>query len=226
MIEGTLVAESLRVGTNLENPKLTVRRISRVRLENTTADQPEIWTLLDFEADEADADELARTFAEALDQPGWYADFRSPRRRSWYSQAVSSVTRAETTLAQPRSEPTAASSPSPRRDSTGPSETVTPSPTPAESSANFRPTDAGQRAPSGGAAPEAGWRSRPGVAGGGRAVIRQLMCDACLPVDVRHMVWEMGAAVRGRWPLTLRTGWVVLRRITWVPPSAGGHPAR
>jgi hypothetical protein len=78
MVEGTLIAESLRVGTNLENPKLTVRRISRLRLGNTTADQPEIWTLLDFEADEADADELARTFAEALDQPGWYVDFRSP----------------------------------------------------------------------------------------------------------------------------------------------------
>jgi hypothetical protein len=52
MVEGTLIAESLRVGTNLENPKLTVRRISRLRLGNTTADQPEIWTLLDFEADE------------------------------------------------------------------------------------------------------------------------------------------------------------------------------
>jgi hypothetical protein len=78
MVEGTLIAESLRVGTNLDNLKLTVRKISRLRPGNTTADQPEIWTLLDFEADEAEADELAPAFADALDQPGWYVDFRSP----------------------------------------------------------------------------------------------------------------------------------------------------
>jgi len=80
MIEGTLIAESLRVGTNLENLKLTVRKINRVRPEDTTSEEPEIWTLLEFEADEADADDLTRIFAGALDdQPmAWYADFRSP----------------------------------------------------------------------------------------------------------------------------------------------------
>lgn len=78
VIEGTLIAESLRVGMNLENLKLTVRKISRLRAGGTTADQPEVWTLLDFEADEAEADQLARIFADALDQPGWYVDFRSP----------------------------------------------------------------------------------------------------------------------------------------------------
>src|SRR5215813_4090954 len=30
----------------------------------------------------------------------------------------------------------------------------------------------------------------------------------------------MGVAVRGRWPLTLHTGWVVVRRMTRVSPSA------
>jgi hypothetical protein len=30
----------------------------------------------------------------------------------------------------------------------------------------------------------------------------------------------MGVAVRGRWPLMLRTGWVVVRRMTRVSPSA------
>src|SRR5215475_1526811 len=49
------------------------------------------------------------------------------------------------------------------------------------------------------------------------------MCDACLP-DVRQMVQEMGAAVRCRWPLMLRIGWVVVRRITWVSPSVGWSP--
>ena len=79
MIEGTLIAESLRVGTNLENLKLTVRAISRFQAEGTTPDQPGIWTTLDFAADEAEAENLAQAFAGALDQrPGWYVDFRSP----------------------------------------------------------------------------------------------------------------------------------------------------
>jgi hypothetical protein len=80
MLEGTLIAESLRVGTDLENLKLTVRKISRHRQDDTTPGEPEIWTLLEFEADEAGAGDLAQTYAGALDdQPvAWYADFRSP----------------------------------------------------------------------------------------------------------------------------------------------------
>jgi hypothetical protein len=78
MVEGTLIAESLRVGTDLANLKLTVRKISRYRAQGTTADQPGIWTTLDFEADEAEAGELAQAFAGALDQPGWYVNFESP----------------------------------------------------------------------------------------------------------------------------------------------------
>ncbi len=78
MIEGTLIAESLRVGTNLENLTLTVRKISRYRPQGTTPDQPDTWTSLDFQTDEAEAGELAQAFADALDQPGWYVNFESP----------------------------------------------------------------------------------------------------------------------------------------------------
>ena len=78
MIEGALITESLRIGTNLENLELTVRTISRSQRQDATADQPGTWTVLFFEADEAGADELARALAGALDEPGWYADFRSP----------------------------------------------------------------------------------------------------------------------------------------------------
>ena len=53
MIEGTLIMESLRVGTNLENLTLTVRKISKYRAGSTTPAQPGIWTTLDFETDEA-----------------------------------------------------------------------------------------------------------------------------------------------------------------------------
>jgi hypothetical protein len=78
VIEGTLIAESLRVGTSLENLNLTVRKISRYRAGGTTPDQPDIWSVLDFEADEAEAEGLARVFADALDQSGWYVNFQSP----------------------------------------------------------------------------------------------------------------------------------------------------
>ena len=78
MIEGTLIMESLRVGTSLESLTLTVRKISRYRAQGTTPDQPGIWTTLDFEADEAVARELAEAFAGVLDQPGWYVNFQSP----------------------------------------------------------------------------------------------------------------------------------------------------
>jgi hypothetical protein len=83
MIEGTLIAESLRVGANLEGLTLTVRRISRYRAQGTTPDQPEVWTVLDFEAGEGGAGEggageLAEAFAGVLDQPGWYMNFQSP----------------------------------------------------------------------------------------------------------------------------------------------------
>jgi hypothetical protein len=78
VIEGTLIAESLRPGTNLQNLGLLIRAISRYRVQGSTADQPDTWTTFDFEADEAQAEELARAFAGALDSPGWYVDFRSP----------------------------------------------------------------------------------------------------------------------------------------------------
>jgi hypothetical protein len=77
VIEGVLITESLRVGTNIENLNLTVRKISRVQPEGITATQPKTWTLLDFEADEAGAGELAQAFAGVLDESGWYVDFRS-----------------------------------------------------------------------------------------------------------------------------------------------------
>ena len=78
MIQGTLIAESLRVGADLANLELTVRTISRYRATGTTADQADIWTVIDFEADEAGAASLADEFAAVLDEPGWYVNFESP----------------------------------------------------------------------------------------------------------------------------------------------------
>jgi hypothetical protein len=78
MIDGTLIMESLRVGTSLENLSLTARKISRYRASGTTPAQPDVWTVLDFEAAEDAAQALAQAFAGALDEPGWYVNFQSP----------------------------------------------------------------------------------------------------------------------------------------------------
>lgn len=78
MIQGTLIMESLRVGTNLEHLQLAVHKISRYYAQGTTPDQPGIWTVLEFEAEEARSGEVAQTFAGVLDQPGWYMNFESP----------------------------------------------------------------------------------------------------------------------------------------------------
>jgi hypothetical protein len=78
MMDGTLILESLRVGTSLEDLNLTVRKISRYQVTGATPEQPDIWTALEFEADEAEADGLARAFADVLDEPAWYANFQSP----------------------------------------------------------------------------------------------------------------------------------------------------
>ena len=78
MIDGTLITESLRVGTTLDDLRLTVRKISRYQAAGTTHDQPGVWTVLEFEAAEECAAELAQAFADALAEPGWYVNFQSP----------------------------------------------------------------------------------------------------------------------------------------------------
>jgi hypothetical protein len=79
MITGTLIAENLRVGAELGGVRLVVRTIRRAAQGDTAAGQPEMWTLIEFEADEADGGALAAAFSQALERPGgWYVDFRTP----------------------------------------------------------------------------------------------------------------------------------------------------
>jgi hypothetical protein len=79
MVEGTLIAESLRVGAELGGLRLVMRKIRRLATGDVTIGQPELWTLVEFEADEADAEVLAQQLAEVLAQPGWYTDFHTPQ---------------------------------------------------------------------------------------------------------------------------------------------------
>jgi hypothetical protein len=76
MLLGAIVAESLRLGGVIENVPLSVRKLERI--DAGPNEQPPRWTLLWFEASEADADRLATALSDALDPAGgWYADFHS-----------------------------------------------------------------------------------------------------------------------------------------------------
>jgi hypothetical protein len=78
MFSGALITESMRAGTRLRDLNLVAREIYRLRPEGTTADQPDTWTVIEFEVSDDDAPQIAQAFVNVLDQPGWYVDFRSP----------------------------------------------------------------------------------------------------------------------------------------------------
>jgi hypothetical protein len=82
MAEGTLIAESLRVGAEVEGPALTVHMIMRVEPGTVSEEQaaggvPPRRTLLEFEVADEQAAPLARALAGALDPVGWYVDFHT-----------------------------------------------------------------------------------------------------------------------------------------------------
>jgi hypothetical protein len=71
---GTLIGESVRVGAELEGIPLTVTRVVRARV----ADEPELWTFIDFEVAASRAADLAEALSRVLERDGgWYCDFRS-----------------------------------------------------------------------------------------------------------------------------------------------------
>jgi len=47
-----------------------VREIYRFRREDAAADQPETWSVLEFEVSDDDAPQVAEAFASVLSQPG------------------------------------------------------------------------------------------------------------------------------------------------------------
>jgi hypothetical protein len=79
VISGCVVAESLRAGVVWEPAELRIRRITRLDVSSgAAAGQPAVWTVIDFEAPERDADALAAALAACLAaEGGWYADFRT-----------------------------------------------------------------------------------------------------------------------------------------------------
>jgi hypothetical protein len=77
VLKGALLVESLRVGAVLEVPGLRLTRLCRRDVsESATSAQPSTWTLLEFEADDEQAQPLAATLSRSLlAEGGWYASF-------------------------------------------------------------------------------------------------------------------------------------------------------
>jgi len=75
-VVGAIVCESLRPGTRLESPGLTMLTMSRYDLSEPGRDQPSRWTLIEFDGPEEIAERLARELSEILlVEGGWYANF-------------------------------------------------------------------------------------------------------------------------------------------------------
>jgi hypothetical protein len=78
VLEGVLIGESLRVGAELAGIPLQVTKISRVEVTSAAAEQPRQWTLLDFAAEEGDAERLAEQLAACLaPNGGWYVNYNT-----------------------------------------------------------------------------------------------------------------------------------------------------
>jgi hypothetical protein len=82
MIEGGLVAESMRPGSVLSGLPLMVEEIRRYEVGSPGPGQPSTWTLIVFQADDSADDSAAEALAEALAgcllaEGGWYGDFRT-----------------------------------------------------------------------------------------------------------------------------------------------------
>lgn len=78
MLRGRILAESLRVGCDIRMSQLRIVGITREDVSRSASPaQPDVWTLLDVEAPDDAADELAEALAAGLaEAQGWYADFR------------------------------------------------------------------------------------------------------------------------------------------------------
>ncbi|WP_432881370.1 hypothetical protein ACQPYH_37235 [Kribbella sp. CA-245084] len=77
MYDGTLIVESLKVGTELEGVPFTVRKVGRYDVGNASTDQPKVWSVVEFEVERGE--ELAGLLSQVLDSPGWYADLHDDR---------------------------------------------------------------------------------------------------------------------------------------------------
>ena len=74
---GYLVAESVRPGASLEALPLTLKKVERYEVGNATPDQPPVWTGIEFEFPESEAERVADALAAVLAAGGWWADLHA-----------------------------------------------------------------------------------------------------------------------------------------------------
>jgi hypothetical protein len=78
MLEGVLIAESLKAGAELTGIPLRITKLTRIEMTDAGDDQPRLWTLLNFAAEEPEAQHLAHRLASCLSSTGgWYTDFHT-----------------------------------------------------------------------------------------------------------------------------------------------------
>jgi hypothetical protein len=79
-VVGTLIAESMQVGSALDRLELLATKITRADVGDMAAGQPRTWTFIEFEAADEAAAQLAGTLERMLEPTGgWYCDFRTDR---------------------------------------------------------------------------------------------------------------------------------------------------
>ncbi|MEU6252538.1 hypothetical protein [Streptomyces sp. NPDC047043] len=83
MISGYVIGESLRPGAVFQPQGLRLRKVARIDVSGSATDaQPQLWTLVEWEADGEDVAGLARAIADTLESAdGWYADFTAGDER-------------------------------------------------------------------------------------------------------------------------------------------------
>jgi hypothetical protein len=96
VLRGTLIAESLRVDQRFDAGALRVQSVRRVGpLDGISAGQPDVWTFIEFTADDAGGAAVADALADAIDPGGpWYCDMRT--------EAETFVVFADTVFRYPR----------------------------------------------------------------------------------------------------------------------------
>ena len=76
MALGYVLVESMRPGTRLEGLPLVLTKIERYPVRDATSEQPSVWTTVEFEFPEDEAERLADALAGVLDEHGgWYSHF-------------------------------------------------------------------------------------------------------------------------------------------------------
>jgi hypothetical protein len=76
VLQGVLIAESLRSGAELDGVPLHVIKIERIDVDDAAAEQPPQWTLLHFTAPDTEAEPLAGQLAACLAPTGgWYVSY-------------------------------------------------------------------------------------------------------------------------------------------------------